>query len=322
GRKPAAKILPGFGIAPHMAERDDPDPTWEWMNPGVRLKALPSTSRTISVPGARDGRYQYYRCSPGTRLAVELAARSEKPGPRAQIRCRVYDSAGQERAALAADEFALAQTAAPFRRTFEIPAAFKNRNIYLDPASDVELQVCFEVTITGLACDVTLERVQIALESGPPEMALMIDQRRAGAGKVAGLNGARHVIESLGHASWLIRETGLEWQVRNAACAMRDGWMEIDGVRNRFSARREVVIVPLAGRPACYVHRMRRVRAARILARPTVTIDLLDLYGAAEVELVSAARPAHVNGAENWTYRDGRVIVSRSSPGRIEVRHA
>lgn len=324
GRKPAAKILPGFGIAPHMAERDDPDPTWEWLNPGVRLKALPSltTSRTISVPGARDGRYQYYRCSPGTRLAVELAARSEKPGPRVQIRYRVYDSAGQERAALAADEFALGQTAAPFRHTFEIPAAFEDRSIYVDPASDVELQVCFEVAITGLACDVILERLQVALESEPPEMALMLDRRHAGAGSVAGLNGARHVIESLGHASWLIRETGLEWQVRNAACAMRDGWMEIDGLRNRFSAKREVVIVPLAGRPACYVHRMRQVRAARILPRPVVTIDLLDLYGAAEVELVSTARPAQVSGAENWTYRDGRVIVGRSSPGRIEVRHA
>jgi hypothetical protein len=325
GKTPTTKILPGFAVTPRYAEGDAPDNTWEWTDPGLRLKALssPTASRVILLPGARDGRFQYYRCSPATRLAVELVARCERPGPRAQIRCRVHDSAGEERVLLTADEFALDKRAVPFRHTFELPAAFEGRSIYVDPASNTELQVSFEVTVKELSNDVLIERLEVTLATPAPSPALSLDGRRADAGVIAAPAGARQVVESLGHASWLIRESGLEWQIRNAPSGMRDGWIEIEGLRNQFSARQEVVIAPLAGRPACFVHRLRHVRSARVLpaasTRSGITVQLVELYGAAEVDIIAAARPTRVAGADQWKYRDGCVTIARSTPGWIEV---
>jgi hypothetical protein len=46
---------------------------------------------------------------------------------------------------------------------------------------------------------------------------------------------------------------------------------------------------------------------------------LVELYGAAEVDIIAAARPTRVAGADQWKYRDGCVTIARSTPGWIEV---
>jgi len=89
--------------------------------------------------------------------------------------------------------------------------------------------------------------------------------------------------------TWLVRETGLQWQVRNASAVTRDGWLEIGTLRNTFSPRQEIVMAPLGQKPATFVHKLRKVNGARILpaapGRSAVSIELREVTGTAEVEM-------------------------------------
>ena len=67
--------------------------------------------------------------------------------------------------------------------------------------------------------------------------------------------------------TWLVRETGLQWQVRNAPAVTHNGWLEIGKLRNTFSPRQEIVIVPLGEKPAMYVYKLRKVHGADLAPR-------------------------------------------------------
>lgn len=94
-------------------------------------------------------------------------------------------------------------------------------------------------------------------------------------------------------------------------------------MRNNFSPRQEVVIVPLGGNPALYVHRLRKVNGARVQTatrqRQVVTIELREIMGPAEVELICLKKPRSVEGADSSTFKDGRLVLARASTGVIRV---
>jgi hypothetical protein len=342
GTKPAEKLLAGFSIAPTLSQGRDPDETWEWMDPGVRLKAMsdPSMRRAIQAPGGRTGRYRYYRCAPGMRLRVEVEAACQRPGPRLQLVCHVCDSDGKEKAALAGPWWELTQKSEARAHEFDLPAP-EAGTIYRETASDTQIQAYVEAVIADLRSDVLVRRLELRFagaEPGTLDAAVSMDgQKTQASGRLAPgkihraewktPSAERSVVQVAAGGSrqvtWLVRETRVQWQVRNAPAAQRDGWLEIGRLRNTFSPRQEVVIVPTAGKPAMYVHRLRKVNAARI--RPAaedgraVTIELRELAGAAEVDVVCAQKPRHVEGADNWTFEKGRLTIIKGSRGTIRV---
>ncbi|MCX7015696.1 MAG: hypothetical protein NTW86_24615, partial [Candidatus Sumerlaeota bacterium] len=124
-----------------------------------------------------------------------------------------------------------------------------------------------------------------------------------------------------GRLTWLVRETAPRWQVRNAAAAEKGEWLDIGPMRNPYSARREIVIAPLAAKDEVWVSRMRNVNAARVRASETgrLTIELVDLLGPAEIEIVAPRSPKSVEGADRWRFENGCIIASASKPATLEI---
>lgn len=342
GRKPAEKLLAGYNIAPVLSKGRDPDESWEWMDPGIRLKALndPSMRRSIMVPGDRAGRFRYYRCAPGMRLRVDIEASCERASPRLQLVCHVCDSNGKQKTAVNGPWWVLTQKSETRSHEFELPAP-ESGTIYREMASDTQIQAYVEAVIADLRSDVLVRRLELRFagaEPGTLDAALSMGGRKTQAtGRLApgkihraewdAPSGPRSVVQvdAGGNrlVTWLVRETQVQWQVRNAPAAVRDGWLEIGRLRNTFSPRQEVLIAPTAGDPAVYVHRLRNVHAVRIHpaveGMRAVIIELRELAGTAELDLVCTRKPGRVEGADTWTFQDDRITISKSSPGTIRV---
>src|SRR6185295_2949172 len=123
--------------------------------------------------------------------------------------------------------------------------------------------------------------------------------------------------------SWLIRESGIAWQVRNAPVTANGRRLEIGPLRNTFSARKEIVIAPMQRSALPYVHRLRNVDQVRVqpytASEPRLQIEVLRLLGPAQVEVCTTWKPRQVEGAEHWTSTPDCLHVSIAQPGEIVI---
>ena len=137
---------------------------------------------------------------------------------------------------------------------------------------------------------------------------------------------SRSVIEAgaggSGRMSWIVRQRQVRWQVRNAVVSDAGEYLEIGPLRNTFSPRNEIVIVPLADVGPAYVHRLRNVNRARVwqpLASGKAKIELLNRLGAVDIEMVSPQQPRRVSGTEDWEHSQGVLEVRAGAADRIEI---
>jgi len=125
-------------------------------------------------------------------------------------------------------------------------------------------------------------------------------------------------------ATWLVRETGARWQVRNAAASeTRDG-LEVGPITNPWTRRRMIVIAPLAARPETWVHSLRNVNRARVgdMNDGKLTIEVLEALGPAEVEVRAPRAPKAVRGALNWEMKGDRLVLKTAEAAIIQVEFA
>ena len=50
-----------------------------------------------------------------------------------------------------------------------------------------------------------------------------------------------------------------------------------------------------------------------------MSVELQAVTGTAEVEIIAPARPRRVEGADRWSFQEGRILLSKASPGMIHV---
>ena len=120
----------------------------------------------------------------------------------------------------------------------------------------------------------------------------------------------------------MVRQCHVRWQVRNAVVADTGEWLEIGPMRNTFSPRNEIVMVPLADVGSAYVRRLRNANRARIrqpLGSPHAVIELLERLGPVEIEMVSPQHPRRVTGAEDWEHSDGVLTARAGEAERVEI---
>jgi hypothetical protein len=130
--------------------------------------------------------------------------------------------------------------------------------------------------------------------------------------------------------TWLVRQKGLAWQVRNAPVALQpDGSLEIGPVRNPFSTMNEIIFAPMSEPEGMYVSKMRNINKCRIYPYDPETKELVidvqemsDEY--ADVEILNC--PHGPSGFENaghrlyHPYRNNRVGVQVEGPGKLVVK--
>ena len=330
---------------------------WEFLNPGIRLKANSNWWTTVTLPSDNYYRHTYYRCSPGKeyeagiKLNVEKAKNpiTEIDGQRLTdgrltmwLRLHVHDMEGRKLRIVQSDPIPLLQGRQAYERIIKVPELNDRDTIYSNPDSDNLVNIAIEVSISGMnMSDVDIHGIYLKLAGADgltSDPGLLIDGvEYAGQGilkqgdiRRVPINNpvhSRSVIEIIAggnkRLAFLIRQTGQEWQVRNATAVYDKGHIQISKLRNKLSDRSEIVIVPLGKASQPFLHRVRKTDELNFLPYNTATssieIDVSHLTQIAELDIWSLIKPKDVLGVLSWTY-DGQMLKAKvDRPGKVLV---
>ncbi len=312
------------------AKGDEPadrvDRTWEFLNPGIRLLKLDAAGvvRRLQSPGNR-GTRSNWRCVPGRSYRVSLDLEVAAAGPTVQLVAIVLDSEWRELTRLESGQPATLDAGArQVTFDFTMPALREHRTIYTDAQFDAAHYVTLEAVIGNLVGDVTVRRFDFVPTGGTGDAVVSFNGERfaVGATSIARHDLKRPLsgrtvteITALGTRTltWLVRQTGLAFQVRNAILEDKGAYLQVTRLRNRFSQQEEIIFAPLAAMSEPWVHRLRHVNRARLYrwdeAVGRLRIEPEEVFGVMGMDIVMSAKPARVTGAEMWQHSDGVLRV-------------
>lgn len=340
-RPSGSRMLPAVQVA--MRKRDDKE-NWEWIFPGLRLfpSEKPHDTVTVCIPDAGEAKNSYYRCSPGKRYRTLLDLKSQDGGQDVTLQCKIYTSNQEEVFVLDSQVWNLRPGFQTLEAAFDIPDLKDRKSIYTDGSVDDNYQIGIFAIIKNHTSTIEIRRFELMMDGAGDKTvdpAVTIDGKRFAVNGVLShdqikqfqlspFGGNRSVAEfeakGNGRLTWLVRQTAVAWQVRNAAAYERDGWIEVGPMRNTFSPREEIVIVPKTTVTAPYVHRLRHVNGAGISqpksANQPVKIEIKALSAqSAEIDVIMNKKPTSVTGADSWDYQPGKLLIKIGKPGTIVI---
>ncbi|UCD28701.1 MAG: metallophosphoesterase [Planctomycetota bacterium] len=335
---PDKKILPGYKFRPHD------DSLWEWIDPGIRIGARTESdeSTTLVAPGPHRGVQSYYSCPPGKTYRVIIEVVSSGGGQTLQLKCRIHDRRIQQVASLGGPVWKLVSGRQTLQTDFSLPPLSDLNSIYTNPKSDNLFRVLIEARFSNLREDVLVKRFAIMLAdaAGPTiDVAVSVEGKKfMHKGELASDKFVRFDLPSRPPArsvyeisaggnhrlTWLVRQTDLAWQVRNASVATKDSYLDIGPLRNTLSSRKEIVIVPMSPIEVPYVHRLRHINRAGIYPlsadKNQLKVEAVELLGPAQIEICTNRKPKQVANAEGWTFSKDRLILSLKKPGTVVIQ--
>jgi hypothetical protein len=346
---------PGYDILPVLTERrakregrrkgrekadrlaDAVDRSWEFLNPGIKLLKLadPSVVRRVRAPGRR-GTRSNWRCVPGRTYRVTVDLEAAGAGPTTKLLAILLDSNYTEVKRFDSGT-ALALPAGTHQVSFEfrVPELEGLRTIYSDARLDTTCYVTLEAAIENLVADVAVREFMFSPSGGTHgEAGIVLNGNRLTIGKdgiarseLKDVLPGRSVAEIQAPGSravtWLIRQTGLAFQVRNGMVEDKGEYLQVTGLRNRFSQQEEIVFAPLTAQAVPWVHRIRHVNRARIY-RWDAQARLLrivpeDVFGVISLDVVMPDKPSRVTGAEMWEHSAGLLRVWARGNGPVQI---
>ncbi len=291
---------------------------WEWANPGIRVLAATSDTRSLSlsIPEDGHGRVGYFRCPPGADYRFVLDVDAGHGGQELDLMFHVHDSKGSPCIAIEGPRWTLEPGRHRRDVVVSVPALADLPSIYSDPNDDRELNLMVVVSFPDLPHDVVIREASLAFADaveGTATPLIRIDggefSSSAFTGPFARLAGpaempARSVVTAQAGGSrritWMLRQTGVKWQVRNALVIHRGEYLEIGPIVNRWMEIPSVLIVPMQRTSVPFVHRLYNVNRARVypLAEKPgqLRVDVLDTLGPVSVDIVADSAPASVTG--------------------------
>ena len=323
---------------------------WEYLDPGIRLKANSDWWTTVTMPSDHYNRYTYYRCPLGAQYKVSIDMDVKSPaGQKLWLRLHVHDIEGRKLRIVQSAPFDLG----PGRQTrscdLKIPEAeelesvyHEVENIYKDLQSDKLVQVFIEASFTSMESDVDV--FALKMEQDPTDgqtlnPGVIVDGqkyqvsgvlrrgeiKRIPIGKMTSSRSVNEVVAGGNkRLTYIVRRTNLTWQVRNATVSYRDDHLEINELRNRMSDKEEIILVPMHRYDAPYLHRIRK--AERIKYYPynssshALNIEIGKVNGTARVDILSMKKPANIRGVDGWTYKGNVISLKRKRSGKIHVQ--
>ncbi len=335
-RTNGTKLTPGYSISG----------SYDWIDTGCYRLPSQGGTATVNIPRSCVGERTYYRCPPGSNYRISMQLDCNQGGQKVQFACNVYNSDLVQLWSQNSSVLNLQTNQQTVTYDFQVPASLSSGTIYENTSSDTKLQVSFSAIFSDIINDIDIQRCDCmftdAVDGDTVDPNVIVDgQTFSHNGSLAEGNvisfdlptikSNRSVYEistggGSGRLTWLVRQTGFAWQVRNASVADRGHFIEVGPMRNTFSDKNEIVIVPGSSTNTPYVHRLRRVNYAKIFpasnSRPLLTIEINDILGTgtAEIEILSDKTPKTVTGSDNWNYADGRTVITVSKPGRVVMK--
>jgi len=309
------------------------------------LDSRKSRSILSPCPGVRAS---YYRCAPGHRYRARIVAYAQHEGPIGCPVFYVYDSQGTLRAQQEGRSIRLETTPTLIEAVFHVPESTATATLYQDETVDMMLGLALEARFDNLTSPVVVQRLELSEDSsevGTRDVVLEMDgQKIVFDGTVQEnlprktiiekpLNG-RFVVGAAAQGSrrfsWLVRQSGLLWQVRNAAVSVRkDGALAVGPLRNRFSDKHEILFVPFYRPEGPYVHSLRGINLCAIepydAAKKEFRIHIEQFIGSyQEVQIYNApSEPREITNVRNRAYQAvvrHCIGLEPKEPGLIAVR--
>ncbi|MBZ0099798.1 MAG: hypothetical protein K8F30_11970, partial [Taibaiella sp.] len=317
---------------------------YEYLNPGICLKANPDQQSTVTMPSDDYGKFTYYRCPPGRQYKVRVIMDvGRKKGQKVSLRLHVYDIQGRRLCICESEQIDLKKGRQNLERLMEVPEIDNSETIYNNPESDNLVNISMEVCFTGMRRDINILSITMEQQNSSQntiDAGVFIGgqvYKMNGAlqkGKIAqitidGLPSSKSVNEIVASGNrrltYLVRHSSLEWQVRNATAKYQDHCVEIEKMRNTVSDKMEIIITPLGEYSNPYLHRIRK--AEQIKFYPfneidrTLTVKIGKVYPGAEMEFVSVQSPRSISGIDNWEYANKLITLELDSPGTMEINY-
>jgi hypothetical protein len=336
-----AKLIPGVEAHPKVRNEKKEDTSWEWLDPGMLLKALEGVQeRTVEIPSAALGSRHYYRCAPGKKYKAVLELDTPEEAVGMQLQLHIHDMERERLAVLKADKVKLRPGRGTYEAVFQVPEFPGSRNIYQDPDSENCIHIFARALFQGQKQNLMIHRFALQFEDAigvTRDATAVIDGREFSmSGSLApgqlkhfdilDKPAARSMIELKAGGSrkvtWLVRQKAVAWQVRNALVADRGQWLDIGPMRHRLSAVPEIVIAPMRRMHSPFVHRLRYINRAEagVYNAGSLKVRVHELLGSTgEVEVAAGRKPREVKGADRWNFEQDRLICQINRPGDIEV---
>ena len=345
------KHLSGFSFEPNEEDALKVDHMWEWLNPGVRIlkRDKMSDRKAIFAPNATLSQRSYYRCAPGQRYKLDVEMSTARGGQKATGICRVYDKHFVRLHQATGPVVTMKGGGQRYTWEFAIPSLDDISTLYSDPVSEDDLMLTVGLEFTNIGADVDLHSFRLTLAdaqegSGTLSPAVSIDgQRFAVAGKLpvgeiknfavtsGNSDKSLYKIESGGNRrlTWIEKRIAPKFQVRNASATYEDGKLMIGPLRNHFSDREEIVLVPTGPVDLPYVHRIRHFDRTTITeATPdkreiSFTAGTFWVHDHGEVDIVTDKAPTKVESQKDqkpvYTFKNGILTlkVKRSSDYKV-----
>ncbi len=336
------KHLAGFNVHPPQEDENKEAQSWEFLDPGIKLRAWddPEKAKTMFCPGAAWGQRSYYRCRPGMKYKVKIGIDAGKGGQKLQFICRVNDKELERIETLVSKYEDVKAGEQVFEHIFEVPDVKKKRTIYSDEESDNEVQICIGAKFKGLLEPVIVKRYEVSFAEhdgvtlNPAVKAGDVEKGRKGEvnygeGFKAELpskhKAARDVykVKADGNRrlTFIVKETAPRWQVRNAPVADDEGKLTVGPMRNSYSEKNEIVIVPMTKDEDLFVHRLRNIKKAVIepLEDGMLRIKIKEKMGEPEIEIATEDKPERIEGAEIKSFENGILHLNNISDKEVKV---
>lgn len=316
-------------------------------DPGIRLPRT-EEDNWLYAPGSGQAMHQYYVCPPGREYKILMQAKCSS-GDLAGIKfeANVYhdnDQFPQKVFTASSPDQKITSATGEISWSFSVPELGKIDTIYKNPNSEGELLLSFRVFIPAHSSnDVIIDYVKLMFadaEAGTCH-AKVIENGKAfshngGLSKAniasfsLPLTQPQRSVYELGadgnrKLTWLVKESGIKWQVRNAPLSFQDGKLVIGGLRNDFQAKEELIIVPCMPISTPYVHRLRHVKGAVITPMGEKNGNHIEIYvkgiskANAEIDIFTYERPKNVIGAQSYHLRGSILTLVVNKLGRMKV---
>lgn len=315
---------------------------YDYLNPGIRLKANDNWWTTLTMPSDNYDKYSYFRCPVGKKYKVSIDLDVKVKGTqKLWLRLHVYDIEGRKLRVVQSEEIALGKGRQELERIIEVPEIDNFETIYNNAESNNLVNVAIEASFTGMNTDVDIYTIKMSQQTenqNTVDAGVIIDKKKyqfkglLEKGKIEKISidetiNTRSVNEIIAggnkRVTYLIRHSDLKWQVRNATATFKDDYIVIDKIRNHISDKMEIIIAPLQKNSEPYLQRIRKAEHIKFYpfnsTKRNIRIKVEKVYAEAEIEVYSAMAPIQVEGVEKWNYERNIIMVKLSEPSNIQI---
>lgn len=307
--------------------------SYEFLDPGLKIKKS-NTKEPVILTIARKGHneYTYYRVAPERAFKAQIEMDALSGGQEVKATINLYNSNGELVKEYPGEKWKL--TPGKNIKTFftdKLKAEDYNKSIYNNKNSDYLLNISVNVEFTNLIEDIEVKKVALSLkDSGTKTMnpAIVYQETEFKATGVFNERqfrkidlpnpiGSREIIEMKaegnGLLTWLIRHRGWDWQVRNAAINDIGNMLQISSLRNEWSHKKEIVIVPAMQTDIPYLHKTRNIISLNVGLMNRGTSNLSVKVGETigeigELEFYTSKAPSKIAGCKNWKMNGKNLI--------------